>query len=115
MMSFEAEADPTEPIEIAERADLDDAVSTYDVVLVDFYADWCGPCKMMEPIVESIASDTEAVVVEVDVDQFQQLASTHGVQGIPTLLLYSDGEVVERVVGAQSEGELTETVRAFTD
>ncbi|MEF8899676.1 MAG: thioredoxin family protein [Halovenus sp.] len=114
-MSSKAEADPTEPIEIAEPADLDDALSTYDIVLVDFYADWCGPCKMMEPIVESIASDTDAVVVEVDVDRFQHLASEHGVQGIPTLLLYSDGEVVERFVGAQSEESVTTTFGAYTE
>jgi thioredoxin 1 len=115
MMSSKAEAVPTEPIQLGDENGLDDAVSTYDVVLVDFYADWCGPCRMMEPAIESLAADTDAAVVKVDVDRFQGLASQYGVQGIPTLLLFANGELAERMVGAQQEGSLKNAITEYTN
>jgi thioredoxin 1 len=114
MMSSKAEAVPTEPIQLGDKSGLDDAVSKYDVVLVDFYADWCGPCRMMEPAIESLAADTDAAVVKVDVDRFQGLASQYGVQGIPTLLLFANGELAERMVGAQQEGGLKNAIAEYT-
>ncbi|MDR9381703.1 MAG: thioredoxin [Natronomonas sp.] len=112
-MSSNAEAVPTEPIQLTDADGLDDAVSSYDVVLVDFYADWCGPCRMMEPTIESIANDTDAAVVKVDVDRLQGLASQYGVQGIPTLLLFADGENVERIVGVQSADQLSDLIGGY--
>ncbi|MFC6772028.1 thioredoxin [Halorubrum pallidum] len=100
------ESVPTEPIQLDSAADFDDLVADHDTVLVDFYADWCGPCQMMEPAVESVASDTDAAVVKVDVDRHQALAGEYGVQSIPTLLVFSGGEMVEQMVGAQSESAL---------
>lgn len=104
------EAVPTEPIQLSDPADFDDLVAEYDTVLVDFYADWCGPCQMMEPTVKTIASDTDAAVVKVDVDVHQGLAGQYGVQGIPTTLLFADGELAERLVGAQTERALTDAI-----
>lgn len=105
---------PDEKIEISEPSDLDAAVSEYDVVLADFYADWCGPCKMMESTVENIARETSAAVVKVDVDQFQQLAAQYRVQGVPTLVLFSDGDVAERMVGVQSESQLVSAIETHS-
>ena len=102
-MSADIDATPSEPIHPTDRDDLDEAVASHAVVLVDFYADWCGPCQMMEPTIESLAAETDAAVVKVDVDRFQGLAADYGVQGIPTLLVFADGEPAERLVGAQSE------------
>ena len=82
----------------------------YDVVLVDFYADWCGPCKMLEPTVEAIARKTDAAVAKVDVDQHQGLASQYGVRGVPTLLVFADGKQVEQIAGVQDEANLTKLV-----
>ena len=113
-MSSNAKAVPTEPIHLGAESDLEEAVSTYDVVLVDFYADWCGPCQMMEPAIESVAADTDAAVVKVDVDQFQGLASQYGVQGIPALFLFADGETVEQLVGMKSEEELSSAIERYT-
>ncbi len=101
---------PTEPIELEDAAAFDDRAAAHDVVLVDFYADWCGPCRMMEPAVEAVASDTDAAVLKVDVDRFQGLASEYGVQGIPNLLVFVDGEVADQMVGAQSEDDLRAAV-----
>ncbi len=69
-------------------------------VLVDFWATWCGPCKMLSPIVAQIASEADGFkVVSVDVDQNQDLAMNYQVSAIPTLLVFKDGEVVNRSVG----------------
>jgi thioredoxin 1 len=95
-----------EPLHLSETGGFDAVFADHDVVLVDFYADWCGPCKMLEPIVENIAETTPATVLKVDVDQHQQLAGTYGVRGVPTLLLVVDGEVVEQAVGVQDEQRL---------
>jgi thioredoxin 1 len=107
-MSSQFEPAPAEPIHLGDADEYADLTAQYAVVLVDFYADWCGPCQMMEPTLEAIAEDTDAAVLKVDVDQFQALASDHDVQGIPTLLVYADGEQAERLVGAQT-GEALET------
>ena len=112
-MSSNANAAPAEPIHLGAASDLEEAVSTYDVVLVDFYADWCGPCQMMEPAIESVAADTDAAVLKVDVDQFQDLAAQYGVQGIPALFVFADGEQVEQLVGMQSEDQLASIIAKY--
>jgi thioredoxin 1 len=101
---------PGEPIHVDGKADLSDAVDSYDVVLADFYADWCGPCKMIEPIVKEIAAETDAAVAKVDVDVNQQLAGEYGVQGVPTLVLFADGEAARKLVGVQDKDSLVELV-----
>jgi len=80
------------------------------VVLVDFYADWCGPCQMLEPIVESIAAETDAAVAKVDVDANQQLAAQYGVRGVPTLVLFAGGEKVQEMVGVQQKEALVAAI-----
>lgn len=95
-----------EPVRVNGAAHLDTLVDDHDVVLVDFQADWCGPCRMLEPIVERIAASTDAVVASVDIDANGGLAREYGVQGVPTLFLFVDGEPVERLVGMQEEGTL---------
>ena len=114
-MSSQREATPTEPIQLSDRNGLNEVVSTYSVVLVDFHADWCGPCRMMEPTIEAIASDTDAAVVKIDVDQFRGLASQYGVQGVPALFVFAEEEVVEQLVGAQSEQQLSNVVERYTE
>ncbi|MEF8820816.1 MAG: thioredoxin [Halovenus sp.] len=106
-------ATPSEPIHFEGDSGLPELAAEYDVVLVDFYADWCGPCKMMEPTIQTLAAETEAAVVKVDVDQFQQLAGEYGVQGVPTLLLFADGEPVERMVGMQTEDQLADAIDSY--
>ncbi|OVE84259.1 thioredoxin [Natronolimnobius baerhuensis] len=97
---------PAEPIQITGQAHLEEVVSTDDVVLVDCYADWCGPCQMLEPTLEALAAETEAAVAKVDVDAHQRLAQQLGARSVPTLVLYADGEPVERMVGAQDRTTL---------
>lgn len=114
-MSSKVKSAPAEPIQVSDDGDLEDAVSAYDVVLADFYADWCGPCRMMEPTVKALAAETDAAVVKVDVDRFQGLAGQYGIQGIPALLLFADGELAERMVGVQQEETLKNAIAGHTD
>ena len=106
---------PSEPITIESQNELSELVAEYDVVLADFYADWCGPCQMMEPTIEKVADTTDAAIVKVDVDQFQQLAAQYGVQGVPTLVLFAGGEAEKRMVGVQSEPELVDLIDSYAN
>ncbi len=70
-------------------------------VLVDFYADWCGPCKMAAPVLDELADNSEGKyeIIKIDVDQNQGIAGEYGVMSIPTVVLFKDGEEVERKIG----------------
>jgi thioredoxin 1 len=90
-----------EPIHVEGADHFQSVVDDHDVVVVDFYADWCGPCKMMEPVMNSLAAETAAAVAKVDIDRLQGMARQHGVQGVPTFKVYADGQEIEQFVGAQ--------------
>lgn len=76
-------------------------------VLVDFFATWCGPCKMLAPVLEKVADKHPDVkVVKVDVDQANTLASSYGVMGVPTILVFKNGEIVNKAVGYKNEAGL---------
>ena len=99
-----------EPVHVHGQAEFQEVLAEYPLVLVDFYADWCGPCQMLEPVVEKLAAETPATVAKVDVDENQALAQQHGVRGIPALLLVRDGDVVEQLTGVQEESKLRSLV-----
>jgi thioredoxin 1 len=96
----------TEPIHVEDAAHLEELVAEHAVVLVDYYADWCGPCKMLEPTVEEIAAETDAVVLKVDIDALQSLAQDRGIRSVPTLEFYANGEQAERLIGVQDKADL---------
>ena len=77
-------------------------------VLVDFWAEWCGPCKMIAPILDELASeyDGKVKVGKVNIDDHQAIATQYGIRAIPTLLIFKDGEVAEQVVGLRSKRDL---------
>ncbi|MFC7045899.1 thioredoxin [Halobacteriaceae archaeon GCM10025711] len=105
---------PDSPIHIESNDQYQDVVDKYDVVVVDFYADWCGPCKMIEPIVKEVAAETDAAVAKVDIDRLQGLAQQNGIRGVPTMFVYADGEPVKRWVGVQDKSTIVGTVQQYS-
>ena len=92
-----------------EDSDFESKVLGSDVpVVVDFWAEWCGPCKMMAPVFEKLADEYEGKLkfAKVDVDSNQKSAGQYGIRGIPTLLVFSGGEEIDRIVGFAPEDVL---------
>ena len=73
-------------------------------ILVDFYANWCGPCKMLSPILEKVSSGIK--VIKVDVDKFEKLSREYGIMSIPTVILFENGEEVKRNIGFMSQEQV---------
>lgn len=91
-----------------------DAQTRTGVVLVDFWAPWCNPCRMQGPILEKVAAQVGAAarVAKVNVDEHQEPAARYGVRGIPTLILFKDGQSIKQFVGVQQEKTLVDAIRA---
>ena len=81
------------------------------LVLVDMFATWCGPCKMMAPIIDEVAQEDNLNVIKIDVDKHNDLAMEYGVMSIPTLLLFKDGELVKKNVGLMPKDKLKEWIK----
>ncbi len=96
-------------------ATFDDAISTSSTpVVVDFWAEWCGPCKMVAPILEEIATEQPGLqVMKVNVDDSPGLAQRFDVMSIPTLIVFRDGEPAKRLVGAKGKGQLLQELGEF--
>lgn len=100
-------------IEITD-ANFEEVIGSEQPILVDFWAEWCGPCKMIGPVVEELAGEYEgkAVIGKVNVDENPAVAAKFGIRSIPTLLVFKGGEIVDKQVGAVPKGVLAQKLDA---
>jgi len=91
-----------------------EVINSETPVLVDFWAEWCGPCKMIAPVVEELATDFEgrATIGKVNVDENPNVSAQFGIRSIPTLLVFKNGEIVDKQVGAVPKGVLSQKLEA---
>ena len=96
-------------------ATIDEVLNSGKPVVIDFWAEWCGPCRMVGPIVDELAAeyDGKVVVGKVDVDNNDEITSKFGIRNIPTILFFKDGEIVDKQVGAAQKSALTEKIEGL--
>lgn len=90
-------------------------INSDQLVLIDFFAEWCGPCKMLAPILKQVKDEMgdSLKIVKIDVDKNQSLASTYQVRGVPTMMLFKNGKQLWRQSGVLQKHELVEVVKSF--
>ena len=99
-------------MKLTNEADFQSDVLDKDFAVVDFYADWCGPCRMILPFLEEIQNETGITVVKVNIDESPSIAAKYEVMSIPTLIIFKNGEKVSSTVGAASKARLQDWIKS---
>ncbi|MGI8644211.1 MAG: thioredoxin [Thermomicrobiales bacterium] len=104
------------PIDVTDSTFEQEVLQADKLVLVDFWAEWCGPCRAIAPVLKEIAAEQEQTlkVAKVNIDQNQQYAAQFGITSIPTMLLFKDGQKVDQIVGALPKRSITDRIDAQT-
>jgi len=93
-------------MEILNNETFDEYINKAGRVIINVSAEWCGPCRMLKPILEKVSENYEGQLAKIDVDQSPEIASKYGIRGIPSFLIFEKGELVEKKTGAINEKEL---------
>lgn len=99
-------------IEVLNEDEFKKLIDSKDLTVVDFFATWCGPCRMLSPILEEIADEMqdEFKFGKIDVDENFDIAKTYGIMSVPTLVLFKDNKVVDKIVGLRSKNQILEVL-----
>ncbi|TWP26726.1 thioredoxin [Apibacter muscae] len=102
-------------LEINDQTFKNEVIDSNEPVLVDFWAEWCGPCRSLSPVIDELSEEFKGKlkVVKVDIDANQNTPVEYGIRNIPTLLFFKDGQLVDKVVGAQPKEALVEKIQSI--
>ena len=101
-------------IEITSKDQFDEAIKSENLTIVDFWANWCGPCRMLKPILHTIADENKEIqLLTVDVDVNGELAAQYDINSIPAVFMFKNGEIVDSFVGVMPENEILEKIQKF--
>ena len=105
---------PDKPIEMSD-ADIDQHIKKYDTVVIDCWAPWCGPCRMIHPVIEELAKEKQGEIVfgKLNVDENQQTAMKYQIMSIPSLLVFKKGELVDKIIGAMPKEILKPKIEKY--
>jgi thioredoxin 1 len=105
---------PNEPLKITD-ADFDDSIKKYQMIVIDCWAPWCGPCRMVGPVIDELAKEMKGDIVfgKLNVDENPNISMKHQIMSIPTLLVFKNGNLVDRVVGAYPKEELKKILETY--
>lgn len=105
---------PSKPTDLND-AGLDPFVSKYGVAVIDCWAPWCGPCRMMAPVLDALAKDLQGKVAfgKLNTDENQKASMKYTIEAIPTLLIFKDGKLVDRMVGARPKDDIARKLQAY--
>lgn len=107
----------SEPIHVSDSEFQDKVLNSSTPVIVDFWAPWCGPCRMVAPVLDELAKEynEKVIIAKVNTDENPQWATRYGVQGIPTMLFVKNGEIVNRIVGAHPKPSIQQRLDAMLE
>ena len=98
--------------QITNEENFENDVLKKNFVIVDFYADWCGPCRMIAPFLEEIQAENDVEIFKINIDENPNIASSYGIMSIPTLMIFKKGEKVSTQVGSASKARLADWIKA---
>lgn len=108
------ENQPNTPLKITD-ADMEDTIKKYDTIVIDCWAPWCGPCRMVGPVIDELAKEMQGKIVfgKLNVDENPQTSQKHQIMSIPTLLIFKDGNLVDKFIGAMPKDSLKQKLQTY--